>query len=760
MLYSYDIFDTILTRKTATPHGIFALMQQRLRENPGNLPEEVTNGFYELRIQGERLARYYLREDDNEDVTLDQIYRAIGTTGLLDDVQTAVLKQMEYETELQNLVPIPRIVEEIREKIADGKRVIFISDMYWDKEHIYGMLEKALPDCRQIPLYVSSDIGKTKATGNMYLYVCEKEGINKESWIHTGDDEEGDYHIPCSLGIAARHVHKNKLISIERAVLKGCGDDPSIQLLTGLSKNTRLLCGLQGPGEIGASLGGFLVGSYVVWLLNDARRRGIKTLYFVARDGYVLKEVADLFIQKLRLGICTKYLYGSRKAWRLPGLMSENFDVLAFLRVSVPEFISDLSSIADIFGISLTELRTFLPAGLKEDGFPLSRIDVDVLFYYLAGSDSFKKYLLSVNRKKRALALGYLRQEIRTDEGQAAFVEVGGTGYTQRRLENILREFYTGKVMTYYFQLYSVEKGGEQSFLNFIPDGHYMKDAIEPLCRAMHGQTCGYIKKEGSVIEPVLEDDETRYMDACGYPDYIEGLRRYAACYAEWYDDLFSRPVNRKLVRKCWDYYTHAGDETIWDFVGEVPFSAVGNDGQCKKYAPKLGKEEIREIFVTGRNEPLSRIYHGSSLDASLCRLDEDGRKYLAECRRAADSKCGDMFPDIPEPAFVKIPTGRYREGTSIILYGAGNLGKAFFRQIKKSRKWNLAMWVDRQYAAYVKDGYPVKPPVEIGDSPYDVVLIAVLDKEVKESIRAYLLETGVPGDRIDWIAPREYLGK
>ena len=218
----------------------------------------------------------------------------------------------------------------------------------------------------------------------------------------------------------------------------------------------------------------------------------------------MLKEVADIFIQELHLDICTKYLYGSRKAWRLPGLMSENFDVLAFLRVSVPEFISDLSSIADIFDISLAELRTFLPAGLEEGGFPLSRIDVDVLFYYLAESDSFKKYLLSANREKRALALGYLRQEIRTDEGQAAFVEVGGTGYTQKCLENILREFYTGKVMTYYFQLYSVEKDGAQPFLNFIPDGHYMKDAIEPLCRAMHGQTCGYIKKEGSVIEPVL----------------------------------------------------------------------------------------------------------------------------------------------------------------------------------------------------------------------------------------------------------------
>ena len=33
MLYSFDIFDTIITRNTATPDGIFALMQYDLQHN-------------------------------------------------------------------------------------------------------------------------------------------------------------------------------------------------------------------------------------------------------------------------------------------------------------------------------------------------------------------------------------------------------------------------------------------------------------------------------------------------------------------------------------------------------------------------------------------------------------------------------------------------------------------------------------------------------------------------------------------------------
>jgi predicted HAD superfamily hydrolase len=33
--------------------------------------------------------------------------------------------------------------------------------------------------------------------------------------------------------------------------------------------------------------------AYVKWLLNDAQKRGIKRLYFLSRDGYILMKIAE-----------------------------------------------------------------------------------------------------------------------------------------------------------------------------------------------------------------------------------------------------------------------------------------------------------------------------------------------------------------------------------------------------------------------------------------------------------------------------------
>ena len=48
--YSYDIFDTILTRKTANPEGIFSLMQNKLKNFGNYYPVEVRKNFFELFI--------------------------------------------------------------------------------------------------------------------------------------------------------------------------------------------------------------------------------------------------------------------------------------------------------------------------------------------------------------------------------------------------------------------------------------------------------------------------------------------------------------------------------------------------------------------------------------------------------------------------------------------------------------------------------------------------------------------------------------
>ena len=66
-------------------------------------------------------------------------------------------------------------------------------------------------------------------------------------------------------------------------------------------------------GKIGASIGGMLLYPYVLWLLRKSIEMGIKSLYFVARDGYILKKIADLVIARQHLSIHTFYYLWFKK---------------------------------------------------------------------------------------------------------------------------------------------------------------------------------------------------------------------------------------------------------------------------------------------------------------------------------------------------------------------------------------------------------------------------------------------------------------
>lgn len=65
----------------------------------------------------------------------------------------------------------------------------------------------------------------------------------------------------------------------------------------------------------------------------------------------------------------------------------------------------------------------------------------------------------------------------------------------------------------------------------------------------------------------------------------------------QYYKNVFQEPVDRKILSKCWCYYTHTKDKGILDFIGEVPFEAFGHETQNSKYAPKLSKEDIKNIL-------------------------------------------------------------------------------------------------------------------------------------------------------------------
>ena len=143
--YSFDIFDTLLTRKVATPTGIFVLMQDTLIKNPkyNNIPQDVRENFYNYRRHCEyRQRRIVAFNGSLNDITLDQIYTDLMQTYGLTLAQKNELMQLEIELEYENIIPIKENINLLKDLLNQGKTVVLISDMYLPREIIKTLLKK------------------------------------------------------------------------------------------------------------------------------------------------------------------------------------------------------------------------------------------------------------------------------------------------------------------------------------------------------------------------------------------------------------------------------------------------------------------------------------------------------------------------------------------------------------------------------------------------------------------------------------------
>ena len=117
-LYSFDIFDTLITRLTATPYGIFVLMQKELLSDKRyeNMPLYFRQNFAEYR----RMSEHYLYSyndcvNDFMDCTFDEIYENLKLNYNLTDCDVQMLKELELRTEYNSIIGIPNNINIIKD---------------------------------------------------------------------------------------------------------------------------------------------------------------------------------------------------------------------------------------------------------------------------------------------------------------------------------------------------------------------------------------------------------------------------------------------------------------------------------------------------------------------------------------------------------------------------------------------------------------------------------------------------------------------
>lgn len=95
--------------------------------------------------------------------------------------------------------------------------------------------------------------------------------------------------------------------------------------------------------------------------------------------------------------------------------------------------------------------------------------------------------------------------------------------------------------------------------------------------------------------------------------------------------------------------------------------------------------------------------------------------------------------------------------GKKIVIFGAGKVGQDYYAQVSKYRKCYIVAWIDSNWMRYNFDYADVIGVENINMLLYDLIILAVRDKETAKGMRKFLINKGVDDKKIFWQEPERY---
>ena len=289
IVYSFDIFDTLLLRPYANPQHLWKELEER----------ENAKGFAEARRKADAITFKKAISTDNE-TTIEEAYNLMP--------QYKSLMQKEFDLEREVLRANPEMLSLWKELGKQGKRRVIVSDMYLPSEFIKSVLNENGFDGWD-GFYLSRDYNVRKSSGKLFRVMLKEENVNPDEVLHIGDNIDSDVKQPHKLGIQTQHYQKliDRLWKI-CPFLRYVDGRLSSVLALGWHQFKTLHPNCTYWHKLGFMLAGVLGYVYVKWIANTAKTIGKNRLMFVARDGYVWEKICN----EIYPNIETYYFYAPR----------------------------------------------------------------------------------------------------------------------------------------------------------------------------------------------------------------------------------------------------------------------------------------------------------------------------------------------------------------------------------------------------------------------------------------------------------------
>lgn len=318
-LYSFDIFDTCLARFCGDPENMIEVLSYKVADMIASNQDSSPSSH-------EHMRRLFAATRKVVGGRLEDKYRQIAEILPL-PCSINEMVQLELDTEKELLVPIiatRKLIEQLRTK-GD---IIFISDMYLPTDFLRNRLQEHGFFHKGDRIYVSDDHNAWKRDGSLFKLVRKEEGVSYRQWHHYGDSLHSDVRIPRRLGIHSHYLNYGYL-PYEKKWLKIpniCNRSEAI--MAGVSRGVRLCTNAdKDQAAFVADISAPLQCLWMSHVLHDAKSRGIKKIFFCARDVHSAYRIARKLASTLPYltDIETTYFFTSQLAVMNGGAMADQY---------------------------------------------------------------------------------------------------------------------------------------------------------------------------------------------------------------------------------------------------------------------------------------------------------------------------------------------------------------------------------------------------------------------------------------------------
>ena len=425
---SFDVFDTLLVRKVASPRDVFLQLATPAPFAGWGCESKL---LAKLRQQAEDEARHRgVSLRGTSEVTLHEIHEVLAELLQQPASDVPAMVQAERLVERALCVAHPHVHRLFTRAVADGKIVWCVSDTYHEQSFLLELLTGCGFALDGVRVVSSADARMSKGEGKLLVQLTRDAGLQTPDVLHIGDHESADFTIPTRLGfVAVRHPWAASLPTDRPAT------QPGDAIALGLAQIASRTVEPAVPfwWRFGYSVAGPLLSGFALWLHAQFLSDGIERAYFLLRDGEIILDVYRALLGE-RVGPETALLESSRRAFTMPALTSGNASITSQLMAC--ENPRPARDFLDRVGIRSADFRSaFKAVGLSPDEI-VAEDDTHAMMKMLTlfARKDVLNALLARSQSERQLLTRYLAQEGVLAPGRIALVDIGWNGTIQKGL--------------------------------------------------------------------------------------------------------------------------------------------------------------------------------------------------------------------------------------------------------------------------------------------------------------------------------------